>query len=195
MGSDSSTGVTGWRIDSIAVTTTECPPTVQSVVSRKVHGGAGTFDINLPLTGNPGIECRSGGGGNNYQLVFTFPGAVTFSNAVVSSGTGSVGSSSGSGTNTITVNLSGVTNVQRITVTLQNASDGTNMGNVSVQMGVLVGDTTGSGSVNAGDVSQTKAQSGQPVTAANFRQDVTINGTINASDVSLVKGQSGTALP
>ena len=168
---------------------------MQSAVSRKVHGAAGTFDINLPLTGNPGIECRSGGGGNNYQMVFTFPGAVTFSNAVVSSGTGSVGSSSGSGTNTITVNLSGVTNVQKITVTLQNASDGTNMGNVSVQMGVLVGDTTGNGSVNAGDVSQTKAQSGQAVTATNFRQDVTGNGTINASDVSSVKSQSGTALP
>ena len=76
----------GWRIDSLAVTTTECPPTLQSAVSRKVHGAAGTFDINLPLTGNPGIECRSGGGGNNYQLVLTFPGAVTFSNAVVSSG-------------------------------------------------------------------------------------------------------------
>ena len=195
MGSDSSTGVTGWRIDSLAVTTTSCPPTLQSAVSRKVHGAAGTFDINLPLTGNAGIECRTGGGGNNYQMVFTFPGAVTFSNAVVSSGTGSVGSSSGSGTNTITVNLSGVTNVQKITVTLQNASDGTNMGNVSVQMGVLVGDTTGNGSVNAGDVSQTKAQSGQAVTATNFRQDVTGNGTINASDVSSVKSQSGTALP
>ena len=193
MGSDNSTGVTGWRIDSIAVTTTECPPTLQSAVSRKVHGAAGTFDINLPLTGNPGIECRSGG--NNYQLVLTFPGAVTFSNAVVSSGHRIVGSSSGSGTNIITVNLSGVTNVQKITVTLQNASDGTHMGNVSVQMGVLVGDTTGNGSVNAGDVSQTKAQSGQAVTAANFRQDVTGNGTINASDVSSVKSQSGTALP
>ena len=144
MGSDSSTGVTGWRIDSLAVTTTTpCPPTVQSVVSRKVHGAAGTFDINMPLMGNSGIECRSGGG--NYQLVFTFPGAVTFTDATVSTGTGIVSGTSGSGTNTATVNLSGVTNAQRITVKLQDASDGTNMGDISVQMGVLVGDTTGNG--------------------------------------------------
>ncbi|PYU18576.1 MAG: hypothetical protein DMG30_27290, partial [Acidobacteria bacterium] len=39
-------------------------------VSRKTHGGAGTFDINLPLSGEPGVECRSGGG--NYTEVFTF---------------------------------------------------------------------------------------------------------------------------
>ena len=29
-----------------------------SVVSRKTHGAAGNFDINLPLTGTPGVECR-----------------------------------------------------------------------------------------------------------------------------------------
>src|SRR5947199_286670 len=29
-------------------------------VSRKTHGGAGVFDVNLPLSGLAGIECRSG---------------------------------------------------------------------------------------------------------------------------------------
>src|SRR5207245_2647185 len=47
-----------------------------SVVSRKVHGGAGTFDINLPLTGPRGVECRSPGqtgtAGIDYKLVFSF---------------------------------------------------------------------------------------------------------------------------
>jgi len=49
--------------------------------------------------------------------------------------------------------------------------------------------------VNATDVGQTKAQSGQPVTGANFRQDMTPNGNINASDIGLVKSQSGQSLP
>ena len=62
-------------------------------------------------------------------------------------------------------------------------------------MGLLLGDTNGNRSVNASDVSQTKAQSGQASTSSNFREDVNINGVINASDVSLVKSRSGTALP
>jgi N-acetylneuraminic acid mutarotase len=31
-------------------------PIVQSAVSRKTHGGAGSFDVDLPLSGTPGIE-------------------------------------------------------------------------------------------------------------------------------------------
>jgi hypothetical protein len=62
-------------------------------------------------------------------------------------------------------------------------------------MGVLLGDTTGNGSVNASDVSLTKLKSGQAVDNSNFRNDITVNGSINATDVSSVKLKSGTALP
>jgi hypothetical protein len=165
-----------------------------TAVSRKLHGGT-PFDINLPLTGNSGIECRSGGGTNDYQIVFTFGGAVTFTSATVTSGVGTVSSSSGSGTTTITVNLTGVTNAQRITVTLQGVSDGTSTADLSVQMGVLVGDTGGNGTVNASDVSQTKARIGQTVDATNFRSDVNISGGINAGDVTIIKSHLGTGLP
>jgi uncharacterized delta-60 repeat protein len=166
-----------------------------TAVSRKIHGAVGTFDINLPLTGASGIECRSGGANNDYRVVFTFAGAVTFDSASITSGTGSVSSASGSGTTTITVDLTGVTNAQRITLTLAGVSNGTSTADLGVQMGVLVGDTNGNGSVNAGDVAQTKGQSGQAVTAANFREDVNGNGSINAGDVALVKSKSGTFLP
>ena len=47
----------------------------------------------------------------------------------------------------ITVNLTGVTDVQRLGVTLMNVSDGTNTGDVMVPMGVLSGDTGGNGNV------------------------------------------------
>ena len=48
-----------------------------TAVSRKIHGAGGpAFDINLPLTGAPGIECRSGGANGDYQVVFNFAGAV-----------------------------------------------------------------------------------------------------------------------
>src|SRR5437667_7734483 len=49
------------------------PPLLpQSAFSRKTHGAAGTFDIPLPLTGNVGVECRSGGATNDYQMIIHF---------------------------------------------------------------------------------------------------------------------------
>ena len=156
------------------------PPTSRL---RKLHGGV-PFDINLPLAGTPGIECRERRGTNDYQIVFSFPSAVTFSSAAMTSGVGMVTSVTGNGTTTITVNLTGVTNAQRMAVTLSNVDTGTAIGDVVIPIAVLVGDTNGNGSVNSSDVSQTKLQSGQAVTASNFREDANANGTINSSDVS-----------
>jgi hypothetical protein len=175
-------------------------PVPQRVVSRKTHGGAGDYDIDLPLTGAAGVECRSGGPGMELQLVFFFPSAVTVQTAAVTSGTGNVTSSAvgtqpgGDGSQVI-VNLSGVADAQRLTVTLSGVNDGTGTGDVSVRIGVLLGDTTGNGAVSASDIGDAKVQSGQPVTAANFRTDVTANGSINASDMGVVKSRAGTTLP
>lgn len=165
-------------------------------ISRKVHGAAGSFDVDLPLTGSPGIECRSGGGsGGDYQLVVTFYNPVTFTNAAVTAGTGFVASTSGNGTTIVTVNLSGVANAQMISVALFDLNDGVNTTNLVIPMGVLIGDVNANRVVNASDVAQTKAQVGQPVTTSNFRADVNPNGIINASDVIHVKALSGTFLP
>ena len=167
-----------------------------TAVSRKVHPGSGTFDISLPVTGPRGVECRTGGGTNGHQVVFTIAGPVTFTSAAITSGTGTVSTASGGGTSTITVDLTGVTNAQTITLTLNGVSDGLNMANLAVPMGVLIGDTNNNGSVSGSDISQTKAQSGQAVTAGNFRTDVNVSGGfIGASDIGLVKAQSGTSLP
>ena len=62
------------------------------------------------------------------------------------------------------------------------------LGSADAKMGLLLGDTTGNRLVNLSDISQTQAQSGQPVDITNFREDVTVNGTINSSDVSVVQG-------
>src|SRR5437667_3509781 len=63
-----------------SVTCLPVPP-LASVVSRKVHGGAGTGDIPLPLTGTRGVECRSPGqtgtAGVDYKIVFTFVNNIT----------------------------------------------------------------------------------------------------------------------
>ena len=176
----------------------QLPVQLGGVASRKVHTGLGPFDIALPPTGNAGVECRTGGANGDYQLVFTFANPLTsVGGASVTAGTGSITSSSIQNGREYVVNLTGVGNAQRLTVTLTNVSDTTGNSSASIPatMGVLIGDTTGNGSVNSSDISQTKSQSGQNVTASNFRQDVTINGSINSSDISLVKSRSGTALP
>src|SRR5437667_1593842 len=185
------TGSIGWRL---RIGAFRLGPTAQSAFSRKMHGGAGTFDVPLPLTGNVGVECRSGGATNDYQMIVNFASTVTVESVAVTSGTGTVDSFSVSGSQ-VTVNLSGVTNVQRITVTLHNVNDGTSTGDVPVSMGVLVGDVNGSAAVNASDVSLTKSQVGVAVSGSNFREDVNANGAINAVDVAQVKANVGTALP
>ncbi|PYJ53363.1 MAG: hypothetical protein DME82_14270, partial [Verrucomicrobia bacterium] len=108
--------------------------------------------------------------------------------------TGIVSSFSVSGSQ-VTVNLTGVTNAQRITITLVNVNDGTHMGNIPVSVGVLVGDVNGNAVVNASDVSLTKSQVGQVISGSNFREDVNANGLINSVDAALVKAKVGTALP
>lgn len=171
-----------------------------AVVSRMTHGSINPpFEINLPLTGTRGIECRSGGANGNYTMVFKFANPLSsVGSASVTTGTGTVSSSTISpNPNEYVVNLSGVTDAQYIAVTLTNVQDSTgNSGNVvGPQMGVLIGDTNADGFVDAVDTSQTKSQAGQPVTTSNFREDVNADGFIDAVDTSLVKSKSGTALP
>jgi hypothetical protein len=161
------------------------------VVSRKIHGTAGTFDINLAL----GVECRDGGPANDYQIVFTFPSSVTFGSASVTAGVGLVSGSSGSGTTTAIVNLTGVANAQRITVTLSNVNNGTDAGDIAVQVGVLAGDTNGDGFVNAADSLQTRDRSGQATDGSNFRFDVNADGLVNSGDTLAVRTRAGTSLP
>jgi hypothetical protein len=160
-----------------------------------MHNGLGPFSIPLPLTGEPGVECRNSNG--DQTLVFTFTNNVVSGNASVTTQTG--GSVSGSPTfsgNTATVNLTGVTNLQQITVTLSGTTDNFSqvLPDTTVSMNVLLGDVDGNKSVTGGDVNLTKAQVGADVSSSNFRSDVNLSGSITGSDVNLVKAQVGTAL-
>lgn len=171
-----------------------------SFVSRKVHGAAGPFDIDLPLAGNAGIEPRSGGASNAHQVVFKFGTAVTATGASVTAASGKTAETDGppmrsADGNQIIVNLKNVSNAQAVGIKLLGVSDGTTTNDVSVQMGVLLGDTSGNGVVDSGDITQVRRQSGQVTGEANKRIDLTVDGVINSGDITLVRRQSGTALP
>jgi hypothetical protein len=174
-------------------------PMLIGAVSRKIHGSV-PFDLTLPLSGSPGIECRSGGTNRSYTMIFKFAVPLfSVSGASVANGIGSVSSRTidSSNTHQYIVNLTGVANAQYITVRLTNMIDvaGNLASAVSATVGVLIGDTTANGTVNSSDIAQTQSQSGQPLTINNFREDVTVNGAIDSSDIALVQSQSGTALP
>ena len=166
-----------------------------TVVSRKTHGAAGTFDINLPFNCPYGVECRQGGGPNHDQftLVFTFSNTLQPNVGTATVTRSSVGTPAavitGFSANTVTVNLTAAANAQLITVMLSGLMDtfGQTLPDTSVNIVILLGDTTGNGCVNSSDVAQTKFHSGEPVDAHNCREDVTANGNINSADVALVK--------
>ena len=165
---------------------------IVSVVSRKTHSFAGIFDIDLPLTGT-GIEDRSGGPNGNHQIVVTFAVPVTFSGATTSCGT--VASTSTSG-NQVTINLTGVPNPARCSVTLNGVTDGSSpAGDATFPVNFLAGDTNADRFVDSADISQTKSQSGHAVTGTNFREDVNVDGFVDSADIAFVKSKSGTALP
>ena len=168
------------------------------VYSRKVHGGAGTFDIPLPASGSTGIECRTGGVNGDHTIVFTFVNPLaSVGGASVVSGTGNITSSGmGADAREYFVNLTGVANAQQITVALTNVTDsaGNNSASVPISMGVLLGDTTGDGFVNAGDALQTRNRSGQASSATNFRSDVNVDGFVNSGDALAFRARAGTGL-
>jgi hypothetical protein len=185
-----------------------CNLTPTNAASRKTHGSAGTFDINMPLTGSSGVECRSGGATHDYSLVATFSGNVNVTGmpqSQVITGSGCVGSGgvcdpngtvSFSG-NIVTVPLTNIADAQVINVQINgvNGASDEPAVNVTIPMGFLIGDVTGNRTVNASDVSQTKSQAGMAVSSSNFREDVNANGTISSTDVAIVKSEVGTALP
>ena len=95
----------------------------------------------------------------------------------------------------MTVNLTGITTAQWITITLRGLSDGTSTGDFGVKMGVLVGDSNNDGFVNAGDTLQTRNRSGQVADDTNLRSDVNADGFINIGDTIIIRARSGAFLP
>jgi PKD repeat protein len=178
---------------------------LSSVVSRRAHGSAGTFDIDLPLGGTAGVECRTPGTNGSYQLVYTFARNIDGAgNATVSQGTAnSAQATLGPLSNQVTVNLTGVNaNAQHLVVTLNGVHDavaGVVLNNLPARMDLLWADVNANRVLTNADVSLVKAQvaAGGAVNSSNFRNDVNANGVITNADVSVTKAQvaAGAQLP
>lgn len=167
---------------------------LDAVFSRKTHAGAGAFDIvvdsNQPIGGAVTVEPRVIGAG--HQVVFRFNVPVT--------GVGSSSVSQGAATHTfsgneVIVNVTGITDNQRATVSVTGVTGAVGNVNASASLGFLVGDISSSRTVTAADISAVKARSNQAVTATTARYDLNLNGTINSVDVSVAKARAGVVLP
>ena len=171
------------------------PLQLTRAVSRMTHGGgAGTFDINLPLSGSPGIEDRDGSG--TYTLVLTFTNPVTGGTASVTSGSGNA-SNVTFNSNQMIVTLTGVTDQQVLTVALNGVTDtnSSSLASTSVNVGFLIGDVDGNKTVNVGDTTMTRNHSGETLDTTNFQYDVNVDGMINVGDATVVRAKSGDFIP
>ena len=168
--------------------------TLISAYSRKQHGGVTPFDLPIRLApdinGSVTVEPRIIGS-DGYTIVFKFNGVVTVKGSV-SSTTGTVTSSFTGADDTVLVNLTGVTDGQRVTVSL-NGVNGASSAHVS--LGFLIGDVNSSRAVDDKDLLAIKSQSGRPVDASNFMMDFNLSGYVGAADVSVVKARQGRTLP
>ena len=170
------------------------PPSLLAAVSRKIHGTAGTFDIDLPLLGTTGIESRAS---DLLTLVFTFDHDLSGGSATIASGTGTVTGSPVFNGNQMIVSVGDVTDVQTLVVNLSAVTDtiGGVLETVSIPIGILQGDVNGNRAVNSGDVILVKvAASLGTIDATNFRTDVDLSGLVDDADVSATRGSSGNHL-
>ena len=167
---------------------------LSSVVSRKLHNGV---ERDLPITfalppgAPPTVEPRLIG--NGHRIVFqsnfataSLPAGIALAPNVGNTTATVVG-------NELIVTLTGVADNQRVTLTLI-GYEGTGQ-DESVTIGFLAGDVSGSGGVNAGDISSVKARIGQVPDVTNFKFDLNASGDISAADVSVVKARAGKTLP
>jgi photosystem II stability/assembly factor-like uncharacterized protein len=166
---------------------------LMSAASRK-----GRFDLDLPLEGEPGIECRSGGNGGHFKLILTFNNELIAVDSV-STSCGAVGSSAigPDDPHHFRISLSDVAcNAEFITVTLTGVRDanGNTLPSLEIPFALLLGDINGDGRVDSNDSRETKLDRGQETDGSNFREDMDGTGRIDAVDFAIVKSQLGTML-
>jgi hypothetical protein len=164
--------------------------TLLSAASRLTHGSAGTFDINMPLTGTSGVEDRDAAG--SFLAVFTFDAPVTSGNAAVVGGTATAGTPTFSG-NEMRVPLTGVADIQIVTIEISNVNGGG--GTADVNFGFLKADVNASRTVDRPDLTQIQTDRGQIVNGSNFRDDINLSGRVDIPDKNAVSANRGHHIP
>lgn len=195
------TNSAGTGAASAAVNATTLPALVLSkVVSRKLHGALGPFEVTIDTTKTitqlVSTEPRSIGAG--HRIVFQFNNPVTTLGSVTAingQGNALAGVTTSMSGNEVTVTLTAVPDNSRVTVQLNNVNGALSP---AASLGFLLGDVMESRAVTAADIAATKSRlpvASATTTSSNFRLDVNASGSITTADVAIVKSQAGKRLP
>lgn len=172
-------------------------PTVVGAVSRKLHGAAGEFDLDLPLDGGQ-FAFGEGRLGGVSELVVAFSEPVFAADGVADESEVSVSvgvvQNVGLAGDQMTVQLSGVAETTCLTVALAGLvdADGNPLLGSRFSFCVLAGDVNGDGTVDLLDLEQIRDQLNQPVTADSARADVNSDGQVNIFDLVAVRNRLDT---
>lgn len=168
-------------------------PAIVAAVSRKAHGTAGTFDIDV--ASSSAIESRRDGA---TEIVVSFSKPIqrltgTLQDVAVSQGAVTALTASG---NTLAIGLTGTAGSQAVVLSFPGIADAQNAAAVLTQtlcIRVLPGDASGDGSVNTSDYVAIRGRMGQEINASNCRYDVNADGSINTSDFISIRSRIGTS--
>ncbi|MCX6911016.1 MAG: hypothetical protein NTY01_23650, partial [Verrucomicrobia bacterium] len=181
--------------------TYELTPVLLAAASRKTHGAAGAFDLNLNLNPavNPTVEPRRYG---PTQVLFTFNKAMMAADGVLSANeftlTNATYVSASIASSNLTLNLTNTVDQSRVTVVLNGFSDLAGNGLVgtnAVRVRALYGDANQSGTVNLADMQATKYWQNSTLTTTNALSDLNLSGTINLADIQAAKSTQTHTVP
>jgi hypothetical protein len=193
----------------IVIDVTGGTPELGGAVSRKSHGAAGTFDIPLPLTGSHGLECRTGPTAGAHNIIVAFQNNLTAvaslsATATTTGGmttlptpTGGIINDAQGQPRLYSVNLTGVPDGSRVSLTLHGVADTAgSSGDITIPMDVLLGDANASGRTDNGDAIVVRNRSGVvPTDTATARADINCSGRVDNGDAIVIRNRSGQALP
>jgi hypothetical protein len=161
-------------------------PELLSATSRISHGPAGDHDVQLPLKGGSGVECRSVQNGLTVVLTFSqrlSPGAKVIVTAGKAKAAAAVVAA-----NVVSVKLTDLVDADTITLSVSRIAnlDHDSARRQTVTLRTLLGDVNGDGRVNArdSDLVRLAAKKTTKVNNANFRADLNIDGVISSADTT-----------
>ncbi len=182
---DAGLGASGWSTEDLGWRGT-APPVVASAVSRRTHGTAGSFDLDVSDPSR--VEPRTGG---PILLIVEFDKPIQAAEGL---SVDSVLASNGTVSNVtlrpdnlaLEIELSGVQNAKVFSIKFPGISDAYNPAAVVtdfVCFKVLAGDANRDGAVNIFDLVVTRNRLNQNVDATTFGTDVNTDGNINIFDL------------